>query len=439
MSFCVPLKTVLELDKSLVGRKAIPFAVVEYTNEIPFSMVITTNTFDEFVKYNQLSPELEWFRKAHTSKEKVESFSRLSTAMKNAQFPDYVLSSLQECFELVSLDTNNLHNLSTKNQSKGLLSLHRSTSFDDSNNVVNGTILTKETFKQFLESIKKTYISSFTPSAYLDNDPKVAIIVSRVPKIKATVEATLDVKQNSLFIKSYLGFPDPMGHVEKDEFKINLDFLKINKSSIVSQNTVVVFNSASNNMAVKEFSSNTSSQSLSDTTILECARLTKQIAKATKADMINAQFFANDEKIICTDLDIDFSSGLPELKEEVTSPNSETEIQGLSKPPQEIEAPTIEQNITPDAVPNVPASSNETITFDTQSETNVPFPVLKEENNYNDITTKNMITTICDFLEKFNTKDIGASVEILKRSLENPTKESLNQALELCKVILNTW
>ncbi|MDD3174868.1 MAG: PEP/pyruvate-binding domain-containing protein [Candidatus Nanoarchaeia archaeon] len=404
MSFSIPLKRAIEVDKFTVGQKAINFAVVENYMNIPFSMVITTEAFDEFVTYNQLGPELDWFKKATNLQDKVASFERLVTHFKNSQFPQYVVDALQECYELVSLDTNNLHNLSVKNQSQGLLMLTRSLNQDEDLASTPKTFFTKETFKQFIETIKKTYISAFTPDAVLQEDSKIAVIVSRVPALKTTIETEYDLNKSKIYVRTYYGFPDFSEVVEKDEFIVNGEFLKIEKSGIQSQKRASVFDSTKNMLSVGEFKQENSSQNVADSVILEVARLTKTISKTMGASFVRARFFAA-ERIECVDIDCIFG---------------ETDF----------EEKTIEETVVEDSKIDLDSLGVKLDSFEKKE---------KLHENINEFEFKNFLEALKMFMEKYKSKELASSVPILVRSLEQPNKNSIHQSLEICKEIISNF
>jgi len=420
MSFFIPLKNALEVEKSTIGQKALAFATVEQNINIPFSMVITTNVFDEFVHYNQLELEIDWYCKAPTVKEKLNSFERLTTAIKNAQFPYHVVDSLQECYELVSLDTNNLHKLSAHSDSKGLMMLSRSVNYDDSTNMTPSTMFTRETFKQFLETVKKIYIGSFVPSANLGSNPKIAVIITRVPDLQATVETECVFSENSLYVKSYNGFPDFFNVVEKDQFLLAIDFLKIKKSSIETQKRVIVFDSKENTNTIKEFSQGNTSQCVSDNIVLETGRLTKKIGNETKASIVKAKFFINKDQITCIDVD---------LKYDLTKP---TQVTKIVEEPVYVEEPKENLDFTAPIVEEEKISLTDDHVFN-------PEKIKHFMEVVDETEVQNLIKSLISFMEKYKTREFAQIVPILTRSLEDPEKNSLIQTLELCKEIIRKF
>lgn len=399
MSFSIPLKNCLQYEEDEVGKRAKWFSITEEDVNIPFSMVITFEAFDEFVKYNQLGPELEWFRNAQKIEDKIKSFERLSVAIRNAQFPEYVVESLSEVFELVSLDTEKLSNLSAKDGVKGLMNLTRSVNFDESSNSTPETYTTKETFKQFIETIKKVYLSTFTPGTLMGEDPKVAVIVSRVPTTKTIVDVSCSVSDNFLYVKTYHGFPDDNNKVQKDEFKVALEFLKIESQKIVTQKNVVVFDFKENKYELTELTKESSSQNLPDQTILEVCRLTKTILRKTKKNEVVARFSVNDNKINC----ISFKMGEEIAQKEVDFEDGiiESQKDPLLNP--------VEEKI---------------YKFDVVS---------------NDEEFLNLVLALKEFLNKYENRNLKSAIEILNRALEDPDKDSIKQAMEICKTLITNF
>jgi hypothetical protein len=436
MSFCIPIKESLRYDKSLVGERVITFAKCESVIEMPFSMLITSEAFDEFVKYNQLGPEISWYINATTMKEKIASFQRIYILIANAQFPPRVVESLKECYELMCIDTTNLSNLSMK-PSNSLLAMRRSTNFDDKYNVSSPVVFTKETLKQFLESLKKIYLGAFTPSANLCANPNVSIIVSRVPNFKSIIETECDLTSDTIKVKSYLGFPDYVNKVQKNEYLVGLDFLKIQQSSIDYQNNAVVFNSVGNYTELKNFSEN-QSNSISDQIILEASRLTKIIAKTTNTSFVQAQFMTKDDKIFCTDIVTNFSQKPIELTKEGII---EKEIISQTIANSEIEE-TIEEekemNSDFNIIDNEINNKNNFIEEKNIEEIPVSEAILVGDDVKTDEeSTKNLIFSLILFIEKNKTEDMDEKYKNILSKLNIHDLDSIKEAIDLCKEILN--
>ncbi|MGE0793127.1 MAG: PEP/pyruvate-binding domain-containing protein [Candidatus Woesearchaeota archaeon] len=413
MAYCIPLKKTLEFDKSIVGQRAIDFSLIEGEVKIPFSMVITTDVFDEFVKHNQLKPELDCFRNAETINERIHSFERLIISFKNAQFPEHVLDSIRECFELVSLDTNNLNNLSMSYESKNLMTLIRSCNFDDETNILNPIFNTKETFKQFIEAIKKVYMSSFNPSSILSNEPKIAIIVSRMPELIATIETEYFVSDENIFNQVYLGFPDTYNNVEKDVFVVGSSFLKVNKKSIEKQNRAIVFDSQANTYSIKEFSESKTSQTTPDGIVLETSRLAKKISRLTNSSYVKAIFLNKKDEIYCINITT--------KKEPINNMNNTLINETIFE--------TDEQDKE-----NKEHFDEKTDIILKPEEKKFKLIDLKKQYEFS-----NFLNSAKAFMLKYQNKQMDAVVPIMFRSLEEPTKDSLKQTLEICKDIISDF
>ena len=308
MGAFVPLKNVGEHDIKFVGQKAILLA--QKSVSVPFSLVITSNVFEEFIKHNELTEEVNiLFSNEESSTENlIKGFHTIAPKIMNGKFPLSISQNLRECFELACLDTKSLDILQGKKRQPSILSVRRSTSYNDQDIISKGVSYTKDTYDGFLDAIKRVYLSVFTPSSVVLRQKtgveefSIAIIVSRLPNIKTCFESSYLVEQKKLFISSYIGFLDKGKAVQRDTFDVAVDFLQINNQKITKQNTVSVFDLQENKPAINNFDAGIS-QSATEQNILEIARLTKKISGEFDVSSLLAEFVMDaDKKMYCLDL-----------------------------------------------------------------------------------------------------------------------------------------
>lgn len=395
MGVFVPLKKVVELDQRDVGLYAKQFSKLDGVVNIPFTLVISSVVFDTFIEYNNLYDLIS--KQPTTPQERVSFFSQVSEAFSKARFPQNLVNELKECFELVTLDTSDLSSLSEIAKKHSIISIKRSTSYLDGDNICSGTIYSKDDFIVFMDLLKSCYVSLFAPSSINYrmerhiSDFSTAVVISRLPDTQTCFESQFT--HDKMMIKSYVGFLDFSKSVAKDEFEVSVDFLKIEKSNIVRQETVCVFNLETNTPQLKQYVSGSSvSQSSPDTVILEIGRLTKRVASVTELS--------------------EFS-----LKA-VTARTSQPTIVSLDLAPSSFEP-----------IKAVEQTTDDLEGFDFE----VPDDLSSD-------STKNFSNNIITFLQRHQRGPLSSSVEIAIRSLENEVnKESLISALKVCQDIINTF
>lgn len=398
----VPLKTAAEETFSRVGHKAAMLARIQGSVSVPFSLVITDKVFTEFVRYNDLGPELSMVLQHTTgdAHDLVQGFERIAKKFENATFPPNVLSSLKECYELVSLDTKNLDILSSSRKKHSVLLIRRSTSYPDYDLTCTGTTYANEKFEEFLNSLKKSYLSIFSPSsvAYrMKNNIRefsIALIVSRLPNIYNCYEASFSKIRKTLNVLSYQGFFDMSRTVMRDSFVLSVEFLKIIDTKIQPQETVAIYDIQKNNVVLTQYTSGGSSQSAPDQTILEVGRLSKKIRSILDLDEFRIDFTSDKEgELHCVDVWVStLAQSLPDIDV------------GTEKLIEKVQ------------------SESETLNIDVKTE-------------LNDKETQELIRTLQGILKKSG----EPSAEIILRSLENPNKEAILQALSSVKEIISRW
>jgi hypothetical protein len=304
----IPLKIAISEDDFVVGHKATMLSHLEKELNIPFSLVITSDVFFEFISFNALGEKIRPFIEGELSAiESVVAFSELSKSFETAQFPQSILNQLRECYELICLDTNNLNDL-TRNDHH-LLVLKRSTNYEDGDGICRGRLFTRNNFEEFIKRVKSIYLSTFTPSSILFRKHKqikefsVAIIVSRLPLITTCFEAKYEEDNDKISINSYTGFIDYNLEISRDEFISTIDFLKITNRTIIKQQKVKVYDLEHNMPIVKHYMTMGSAQSASDPVILEIARLAKKTANYTGKEEFELEFVADKHNnLYCLDI-----------------------------------------------------------------------------------------------------------------------------------------
>ncbi len=165
MGCYIGLNKVGDTDIELVGHKAKIYSTLSEFMKVPFSLVITNEAFTEFIKHNNL---YELIQRAISQKDSLlqaKSFIQLSDLFRRAVFPQRIVDQLKECFELVTLDTSNLKSLANLAQSHSVIVLRRSTNYEDGDTTCSGNTYTKDDFEGFMNMLKSTYLSLFTPSS----------------------------------------------------------------------------------------------------------------------------------------------------------------------------------------------------------------------------------------------------------------------------------
>ncbi|MCA9477578.1 MAG: hypothetical protein KC535_00340 [Nanoarchaeota archaeon] len=382
MGAFVPLKNVGEHDANLVGQKAILLG--QKSVSVPFSLVITSNVFVEFIKHNNLMEEINalFSNEEGSTENLVRGFNELAPKILESKFPSSISQGLRECFELACLDTKSLDVLQGKKTQHSLLSLRRSVTYNDQDIVSKGVTYTKDTFDGFLHALKTVYLSAFAPSSVVlrqqmeVTDFSIAVVVSRLPNIKTCFESSYLVDQKKLFVSSYIGFIDKSKTVQRDTFEVAVDFLKVTNQKINRQTAVSLFDLQLNKPAIKTFDAGTS-QSATEQNILEIARLTKKIAGEFHVKSLLGDFVMDsDKKMYCLDV---WTSQIVEAR-----PHEQEEPLELSQEP-----------------------------------------------------TNNLHKAIISFLKEHRDSSYGDAINIILRSLEtDSSSQTIVQGILMCKEIL---
>jgi phosphoenolpyruvate synthase/pyruvate phosphate dikinase len=302
MKTYLPLKSAIQEDDFTVGFKAAIISHLEKEFNIPFSIILTSDVFFEFISYNTLGESIRNLIETPLDpQEQSRAFVKLSKDFESASFPSNILSSLREAFELLTLDANNIQQISSGQKEDGILSLRRSLNYEDQDEVFSGTLLTRTNFESFLKTIKSLYLSAFLPSSISHRNKKnikdfsIAILVSNLPDIRTCIEVSFEEDENKMLVESYTGFLDFSNKIPRDKFEVAIDFLKITNRHIERQRQVSVFDMESNRTITKQYVNlNPSSQSIEEPKVIEIARLTKKIQHALQYERLKI-YFVNDK------------------------------------------------------------------------------------------------------------------------------------------------
>ena len=390
MSVFIPLKKVAGLEAKDVGLYAKEFAKLDSVVNIPFTLVISSSVFDNFIIHNNLQELIS--KEPKSVSDQISFFSEVSNAFFKAKFPQNIVNELKECFELVTLDTSNLSSLTDLAKKHSIISIHRSTDYLDGDKICSGTIYSKDDFILFLELLKSSYVSLFSPSSIKFRQErkiysfKTSIVISRLPDTQNCFHSTYT--PNKMQIQSYVGFLDYSNQVTKDVFEVGVDFLKIEASNINRQDTVSVFNLETNMPQVKNYVSGSSaSQSAPDGAILEIGRLTKRVASVTGLNEFSLKAVSaktSQPTIIELELSASHFEPVKNIEEENTIEGFEFEVSD-----------------------------------DLTSQSTIDF-----------------VNGLKDFLNVHSKGRFSANVNLALRSLDNEiSKESLDSALQTCQEI----
>ncbi len=395
----LPLEKALEQDDFIVGSKAKVLAHLEKQFSLPFSLVITSSVFQLFLDTNHLRERIdELLGQADSPEKLINSFSTIAQQFEQTSFPPEIVAKLRECFELITLDTSSLGSSPNEKNSDGILMLHRSTSYNDTDVTCPGTVYCKESFADFLRAVKSCMLSTYTPSSIIArrvNDVSsfsVAVIVAKMPPLQICLHSTLSFHKNNIVVQSYIGFPDRSGVVPKDTFTLSVDFLRIIDAKIVEQTVVAVFDKIANQVQHRKYVPGGSSQTVPDQTILEIARLTKKISAMNNHKGLTAEFIVSAQGKI-TFFDVILA---PPLREEISEKQKNTKEQN--------EIPLTEK-----------------------------LPLLTE----NISGEQELASALISFLAKHKFSKFGPAIDVVIRGLKNEVNNAtLKQAVMMIKEIL---
>lgn len=336
MGAFVPLKHVSEYEKEVVGQKAILLG--QKSVSIPFSLVITSDVFIEFIRHNNLMEDINvlFSNQELSSINLLRGFNQITPKILAGKFPPQIAQSLRECYELACLDTQSLDVLQGKKKQPILMAIRRSTTYNDQDIMSKGVVYSKDDYDAFLHALKVVYLSAFTPTSVVlrqknhVDEFSIAIVVTRLPQISTCFESSYLVDQKKLFVSSYVGFIDKSRMVQRDTFDVAVDFLKINKQHIQRQKNVSMFDLHTNAPVIKDFEFG-SAQSATEQQVLEIARLTKKITNEFAAsNLITDIVMDNEKKLYC--LDIWTSQDIDDIPKEGEERKERAPIDASSQP-----------------------------------------------------------------------------------------------------------
>jgi hypothetical protein len=286
----LPLKECANEDVYAVGLQAKAMGVAVTQLKTPFTLVLTSDIFNHIMEHNGLQSYVHQAAQATTTDMQISLFSQIQEELKKVKILDSIKSQIKECFELSCLDTENLG----KKSNHCILSIQRSTDYEDQDFVTPALTFSSDKFDQFIRAITQTIASAFTPASIADRLKRniqsftMGLIISRIPNYQSILEIDYQ-HQGKLNVQSYIGFIDPGKVVTRDQFSLSEEFLRVNTSQINEQREVSVFDLDQGRVLYKEFNKG-SAQSSPNQAILEAGRYAKRVRELNEGNGVRGMF-----------------------------------------------------------------------------------------------------------------------------------------------------
>ena len=318
MEYLRTLANVNRGDESIAGERAVDLAILNQKGfDIPLSFVLLNNSFEDFVIGNKFQFKIS--KILNSNKSLKEKYDAVREVILKGKFPENMIKEFDEAFEsLVVKKDSNVHDL-LKEDEKPFVTLVLSTNYELNYDNKEGIIINVHGFEDFLDAIKECWACLFTADMQAfrkknginDSNLNVAIIIHNMKSCEVSFESYSAMNEDNEKIKvnCHLGFPDLSDSVEKDEFRLNREFLKIEYQGVAVQ-THRLARGLDDKLDRVAIGTMGEEQKLNDRFIMEIARLTKKASNSLGSHIKLSGYVKDDSILIylCDKLFLDSSN-----------------------------------------------------------------------------------------------------------------------------------
>lgn len=318
MEYLRTLNSISRGEEHIAGERAVDLAILSKKSfDIPLSFVLTNNAFEDFIIANKLQFKIAKILNKNTSL--GDKYVSVREEMLKGKFPELMITELHESFEsLVVTKNSNVHDL-LKDDNKPFVTLVISPNYALNAESKEGIIINVHDFEDLLEAVKECWACLFTADmqahrkkiGLLEKNLNSGIIIHNMKTCESSFEtySAMIGDNEKIKVHAYLGFPDLSGRVEKDEFRLNREFLKIEYQGITIQ-THRLARGLDDKLDRVSIGIMGEEQKINDRTVMEIARLAKKASNNLGSHVKLTGYVKDDEVMIyiCDKINLDSSN-----------------------------------------------------------------------------------------------------------------------------------
>lgn len=287
MNNILTLSSIDDSDMPKVGQRAVDLSKIHKAKmNAPISFVIPNIIYHEFIEQNNLSREV---RDALNTPDKNEDdyadiYARIKTRFEYATVPKEFHEELLEAYETLNGSAINAQALLSEDEP--VVNLIISPSYAMKAEGFTGVLLNIHGFENFLNSVKSSWLSLYTPEHLKRRDREkitdftCGIIVQKFIMAETTTDAfsKSPAGEYEISLSSYFGLPDITGRISRDNYAVSRETFGIESQKINLQEHILLANSKSGTLIKRSLGRKGSPQKVADKNIFELARLVEKLS-----------------------------------------------------------------------------------------------------------------------------------------------------------------
>ncbi len=303
MQYVRTLKEIHRADRDLVGERATDLAVLsEHDFSTPLSFVLTNDAFEHFILQNKLRDRIAL---ALQGADPNRIYERIRELILNTPVPQEIVAEIVEAYESLSIDENESLNGMVKSKDAPYVTVILSPNHTVPSESKEGIILNVRGLEELLIALQECWACLFTPglqrhrqaAGVTNRNLNVGVIIQQMCRGDVSAEAwsATGSDPTKLTVQSYYGALDIGIGVEKDEFRLNRDYLKPVYQSVGIQ-TQLLARDETGKLGKVPLGPRGEEQKLNDRVMIELGRLTKKASQVLDSQ-VTLLFNVQDETI----------------------------------------------------------------------------------------------------------------------------------------------
>ena len=304
MLYVKKLVSVTDHELAAVGYRAQDLAIVASQVRVSPSIVVTSNTYDEVLRLNNLKYRIDYLM-SHAQELLPMTIQNVYTGIRKSLFevklPAGFEVELRQHYDSITypLSIGELVAEKERPSVRIILSTNRIDDPEDNTTVIQAI----NGFDELLIAIREGWALAYAPTLlkarmkehYPESKLKVSLIIQVMDKSTASAHVYSCVPQdhNKIYIQGYLGVLDMRNTIAKDYFAVGKSGLKVLSSELSVQKESLALDDKKDIVA-KQLDPPASSEKIVDRDLIQLARETKKIEKSLTVP-IKAFFSVNGE------------------------------------------------------------------------------------------------------------------------------------------------
>lgn len=306
MRYIITLNNVSQYGLGMVGFRGLDLAnLKEKRLNIPLTLIINNQAFDDFILENGLKPKIDELLKNKTP---AEAYPEILEMFRNAEISNEMLTEIAEAYDSLTIEPGSDASSIVSKWDLPFVTLFRSPSYLLATEDNEGIIQNIKGMEALTAALKHIWASMYSPRSVnyrnktgIKGAVGLGVIVQKMKPIKqsAIVYSRSDKNEKTLIVKSFFGIPDYGFDKEvlgKDYYEVDLNSLSIMHAEVNVQEYAIQRDFDTEELVEKELREDGAKQKINDRLVSEVARIAKRAKSFIEKD-IKLYFGIKDDYI----------------------------------------------------------------------------------------------------------------------------------------------